>query len=157
VFVIVHSSLDCACLDPYWLCHHGHVARLQAVMSQTLHNAYCCGWVELGKFLLALTSIASVGSESCRTHNHVLLSHYSENHAAPLVSCIESCPLCSDWQTDLLTAELLLALARTVILGSKSHETCGHILLSDNSGSLQTTLLFTGCLWCANLHQFLVD
>jgi hypothetical protein len=37
-----------------------------------------------------------------------------------------------------LTAELLLALASTVILGSESHETHDRILLSDGRGSLQT-------------------
>jgi uncharacterized membrane protein YkvI len=42
-----------------------------------------------------------------------------------------------------LTAKLLLALASTVILGSESHGTHDLILLSDGSGSLQTTdLLF---------------
>jgi hypothetical protein len=37
-----------------------------------------------------------------------------------------------------LTAKLLLALASTVILGSESHRTHDHILLSDGSGSLQS-------------------
>jgi hypothetical protein len=157
VFIIVHSSLECACLDPCQLCHHGHVAGLQAVLSQTLHNASYCGWVELGKFLLAHTSIVNLGSEFRRTHDHILLSHNSGSHATPLVSCVESCPLCSVWQTYLLTAELLLALASTVILGSKSHGTHDHILLSDSSGSLQATLLFTGCLWHANFYHLLVD
>jgi hypothetical protein len=41
--------------------------------------------------------------------------------------------------TDWLTAKLLLALDRTVILGSESHETRDHIFLSNGSGSLQTT------------------
>jgi hypothetical protein len=39
-----------------------------------------------------------------------------------------------------MTAKLLLALASTVILGSESHETHDHTLLSDGSGSLQTTV-----------------
>jgi hypothetical protein len=38
----------------------------------------------------------------------------------------------------LLTAKLLLALAGTVILGSKSCRTDDHILLSDGYGSLQS-------------------
>jgi hypothetical protein len=41
--------------------------------------------------------------------------------------------------TDQLTAKLLLALASTVILGSKSHGTHNHISMSDGSGSLQLT------------------
>jgi hypothetical protein len=53
-----------------------------------------------------------------------------------------------------LTAKLLLALASTVILGSESHRTHGHILLSDGSGSLQTLsnllqLLTPGLNWTA--------
>jgi hypothetical protein len=36
-----------------------------------------------------------------------------------------------------LTAKLLLVLASTVILGSESHRTHGHVLLSDGSGSRQ--------------------
>jgi hypothetical protein len=40
-----------------------------------------------------------------------------------------------------LTAELLLALASTVILGSESHVTCDHTLPSDGSGSLQTPVV----------------
>jgi hypothetical protein len=40
--------------------------------------------------------------------------------------------------TDWLTAKLLLAVASTVILGSESHRTHDHILLSGGSGSLQT-------------------
>jgi hypothetical protein len=43
-----------------------------------------------------------------------------------------------DWLTDWLIAKLLLALASIVILGSESHGTRGHILLSDGSGILQT-------------------
>jgi hypothetical protein len=41
---------------------------------------------------------------------------------------------------DCLTVKLLLALASTVILGSESHETHDHILLSDGSGGLQAIL-----------------
>jgi hypothetical protein len=41
--------------------------------------------------------------------------------------------------TDCLTAKLLLTLGSTVILGSESHGTHGHILLSDGSGILQLT------------------
>jgi hypothetical protein len=40
---------------------------------------------------------------------------------------------------DSLTAKLLLALSNKVVLGSESHGTHDHILLSDGSGSLQTT------------------
>jgi hypothetical protein len=40
-----------------------------------------------------------------------------------------------------LTTKLLVALASTMILGSESHGTHGHILLSDGSGSLQDGLL----------------
>jgi hypothetical protein len=40
-----------------------------------------------------------------------------------------------------LTAKLLLALASTAIIGFESHGTHDHILLSDGSGSLQTTSL----------------
>jgi hypothetical protein len=46
-------------------------------------------------------------------------------HNAPLTGC--------------LTAKLLLVLASRVILGSESRETHDHILLSDYSGSLQTS------------------
>jgi hypothetical protein len=38
-----------------------------------------------------------------------------------------------------LSAKLLLGLASTVILGSESHGTLSHILLSNGSGSLQST------------------
>jgi hypothetical protein len=40
-----------------------------------------------------------------------------------------------------LTAKLLLTLASIVILGSESHETNYHILLSDGSGSLQSAIV----------------
>jgi hypothetical protein len=40
-----------------------------------------------------------------------------------------------------LAAKLVLALASTVILGSESHGTCDHILLSDSSGSCQAPKL----------------
>jgi hypothetical protein len=39
-----------------------------------------------------------------------------------------------------LTIKLLLALASTAILGSEAHGTHDHILLSEGSGILQTTL-----------------
>jgi hypothetical protein len=39
------------------------------------------------------------------------------------------------------SSKLLVALASTVILGSESHGTHDHILLSDGSGSLKTTTL----------------
>jgi hypothetical protein len=42
------------------------------------------------------------------------------------------------WAKNSVKADGLLALASTVILGSESQRTHGHILLSDNSGSLQT-------------------
>jgi hypothetical protein len=50
---------------------------------------------------------------------------------------VKNTGLCS--LTDCLTAKLLLALASTVILGSESHGTHYHILLSDGSGSIQTS------------------
>jgi hypothetical protein len=40
---------------------------------------------------------------------------------------------------DWLIAKFLLALASTMIFGSKSHGTHGHILLSDGSGNLQNS------------------
>jgi hypothetical protein len=51
--------------------------------------------------------------------------------------------------THWLTAKLLLALASTVTLGSESHGTHDHVLLSDGSGSLQTTLPLTDKLLLA--------
>jgi hypothetical protein len=42
-----------------------------------------------------------------------------------------------------LTAKLLLALISTVILGSESHVTHDHILLSDSSGSLIQWFLYS--------------
>jgi hypothetical protein len=50
-----------------------------------------------------------------------------------------------------LSARFLLALAITMILGSESHGTYDHILLSDSSGSLQT--LCAGLL----LYSFRMD
>jgi hypothetical protein len=48
--------------------------------------------------------------------------------------------LAGDWlTTNWLNAKLLLALARTGILGSEFHGTHDHTLLSVGSGSLQTT------------------
>jgi hypothetical protein len=41
------------------------------------------------------------------------------------------------WAYNYLTVKLLLVLASTVILGSESHETHDHILLSQGFGSLQ--------------------
>jgi hypothetical protein len=49
-------------------------------------------------------------------------------------------------------SKLLLVLASTVILGSESHGTHGHILKSDGSGSLQTSLLY-GRNTSLNLHE----
>jgi hypothetical protein len=46
------------------------------------------------------------------------------------------------WLPDCLTAKLLLVLASSVVLDSESHGTHDHILLSDDSRSLQT--LHTG-------------
>jgi hypothetical protein len=46
-----------------------------------------------------------------------------------------------------LTSKLLLTLDSTVILGSESHETHDHILLSDRSGSLQATQILVGQLY----------
>lgn len=42
-----------------------------------------------------------------------------------------------DWQTDWLTDLLEKAHTSTVILGSESHETQGHSLLSYGSGNIQ--------------------
>jgi hypothetical protein len=39
-----------------------------------------------GKLLLALTSTVILGSESCRTHDHIFLSHDSWNRATALNS-----------------------------------------------------------------------
>jgi hypothetical protein len=44
-------------------------------------------------------------------------------------------------QTNCLSAKCLLVLDSTVIFRSESHETRDHILLSDGSGSFQTTLI----------------
>jgi hypothetical protein len=54
----------------------------------------------------------------------------------------------SDWLTD----TLLLALASTEILGSVSHETHDHILLTDGSGSIQTSYLI---VWSLNFVQII--
>jgi hypothetical protein len=57
-----------------------------------------------------------------------------------------------------LTAKLLMALASTVILGSETHRTHAHILLSDGSGSLQTLQMRSSLnLPARNLVNILTD
>jgi hypothetical protein len=51
--------------------------------------------------------------------------------------------------TELLIPKLLLALTSTVILGSELRGTHYHILLSDGSGSLQTTTVLDGSHYIA--------
>jgi hypothetical protein len=48
----------------------------------------------------------------------------------------------NSWPPGRLTAKLLQALTSTVILGSKSHGSHGHILLCDSSESIQTVSLY---------------
>jgi hypothetical protein len=96
-----------------------------------------------------------------RTHYHILLFFFLQTITyfetrPPLLpqegpDCYGSLPLY--WEetllaitfthsiTDSLTYKWLLALASIVILGSESHGTNDHILLSDGSGSLQTLAL----------------
>jgi hypothetical protein len=85
-----------------------------------------------GKLHLALASTVILGSEPHGTHDHIL--DFSPS------------TLISVW----LSGKLQLALASTVILGSEPHETHDPILLSDGSGSLQTTTLQQEqCLGCS--------
>jgi hypothetical protein len=67
---------------------------------------------QVGQILLALTSIVILGSESCRTQDHLLLFH--------------------DFGP---SGKLLLVLASTVILGSKSSGDHDHILLGHDCES----------------------
>jgi hypothetical protein len=93
---------------------------------------------------LMYTVCTSIQLWHTHTHGHSLLFVILSSLAAanngdslwPTTNCHYSLPT-QDW-TELLTPELLQALASTVILGSELHGTHDHILLSDVSGSLQT-------------------
>jgi hypothetical protein len=92
---------------------------------------------QLGILLLALAGIAILGSESCKTHDHIPFSHDSGSCVAVLrPDCLPVHP--SSHPAD----ELLLALISRIILGSESHRSHYHILLSHNSGlSLSLSLM----------------
>jgi hypothetical protein len=122
-----------------------------------------------GKLLLVLASTVVLGSESSSTWPYFSLSSlgvvqlYCQPWSCQLVRQVNCCwPLPSQlflvlspvglttmfyclttfpWSCLCLSGKLLLALASTVILGSKFHGTHDQILLSDGSGSLQNSLL----------------
>jgi hypothetical protein len=59
---------------------------------------------------------------------------------------------CSNRLCSLQQIRLLRVLASTLILGSEPHEAHNHILLPDDSGSLQTTLSADMYVYTVNLN-----
>jgi hypothetical protein len=88
-----------------------------------------------------------------RTHwclQMLVQAHFDIGSALNSSNCRENC-LC--WLTDWLNTNLLLVLASRVILGSESHGTHDHILLSDGSGRFQKPSAHV-CLCCPCVFSF---
>jgi hypothetical protein len=93
--------------------------------------------------LESVLCVADCSVSSCSLHH--LRSSFN---SFEMINCIDV--------NSRLTLKLLLAPTITVILGSESHRTHCRILLSDGSGSLQTTALVSEfCTVASHLHSFI--